>query len=165
MAGTIIVAIAQNGVIGVNGLIPWHYPQDLAHFRERTKGGTVIMGRVTWESIPEKFRPLRGRENIVVSKTLEPHIGAPIVARDISSAHAHAQALGKPIYWIGGSQLYRYALRVASQICVTHIPEVVTGPAHELRFFPEIDRAVWRPTHSFSLGEKGLAIQWFARTH
>ena len=65
-----IYARARNGVIGKQGQLPWHLPEDLAHFKRTTLGQPVVMGRVTWESLPEKFRPLPGRSNVVVSRRL-----------------------------------------------------------------------------------------------
>jgi dihydrofolate reductase len=64
----LIYARSRNNVIGKNGDLPWHLPEDLAHFKRTTLGQAVVMGRVTWESIPEKFRPLPGRRNVVVSR-------------------------------------------------------------------------------------------------
>ena len=65
---TLIAAVARNGIIGKDNALPWHLPADLRHFKALTTGHTVIMGRKTWESLPEKFRPLPGRRNIVVTR-------------------------------------------------------------------------------------------------
>ena len=65
---TLIAAVAKNGVIGKDNRLPWHLPADLRHFKALTTGHAVIMGRKTWESLPEKFRPLPGRQNIVVTR-------------------------------------------------------------------------------------------------
>ena len=65
---TLIAAIARNGVIGIDNRLPWRLPADLQHFKSLTLGHTVIMGRKTWESLPEKIRPLPGRRNIVVTR-------------------------------------------------------------------------------------------------
>ena len=65
---TLVAAVARNGVIGRDGTIPWHLPEDLARFRELTLGRTVVMGRRTWESLPDRFRPLPGRTNVVVTR-------------------------------------------------------------------------------------------------
>ena len=76
-----IYARARNGVIGKQGQLPWHLPEDLAHFKRTTLGQPVVMGRVTWESLPEKFRPLPGRINVVVSRqTSFKALGAQVVS-------------------------------------------------------------------------------------
>src|SRR5690606_39050619 len=64
----LIWAEAAGGVIGAEGAMPWHVPEDLAHFKEVTMGSPVVMGRKTWDSLPERFRPLQGRENIVITR-------------------------------------------------------------------------------------------------
>ena len=64
----LIAAVARNGVIGRDNQLLWHLPEDMAHFRETTRGAPVIMGRKTWESLPPRFRPLPGRRNIVLSR-------------------------------------------------------------------------------------------------
>lgn len=65
---SIIAAVARNGVIGKDNQLLWHLPEDMRHFRETTRGKPVIMGRKTWESLPDAFRPLPGRHNIVISR-------------------------------------------------------------------------------------------------
>lgn len=78
---TLIAAVARNRVIGVDNRLPWHLPEDLRHFREVTRGNPVIMGRKTWESLPEAFRPLPGRQNIVISRQPDyPVPGAKLAA-------------------------------------------------------------------------------------
>ena len=64
----LIWAQAANGVIGRGGALPWHLPEDLAHFRDTTRGSTVVMGRRTWDSLPDRFRPLPGRRNVVLTR-------------------------------------------------------------------------------------------------
>ena len=68
MALHLIYARARNGTIGLKGQMPWHLPEDLAHLKKTTLGCPVIMGRKTWDSIPAKFRPLPGRQNIIVTR-------------------------------------------------------------------------------------------------
>ena len=81
-----IYARARNGVIGNLGQLPWHLPEDLAHFKRTTLGQPVLMGRVTWESLPEKFRPLPGRSNVVVSRQTSFSASGSIEV-DASKAH------------------------------------------------------------------------------
>ena len=123
-----IYARARNGVIGKQGQLPWHLPEDLAHFKRTTLGQAVVMGRVTWESLPEKFRPLPGRTNVVVSRqTSFKATGAQVV----SSLEA-AMALfptNEVVWLIGGAQLYAQALPLATQIVVTEIGADFEGDA------------------------------------
>ena len=125
----LIYARARNNVIGLQGDLPWHLPEDLAHFKRTTLGQPVVMGRVTWESIPEKFRPLPGRSNVVVSRQSNyPATGATVV----NSLQA-ALALFAPdqvVWLIGGAQLYAQGLPLASQVVVTEIDADFEGDAH-----------------------------------
>ena len=87
---TLILARAANGVIGADGKMPWHLPADLRRFKQLTMGRPMIMGRKTWESLPEKFRPLPGRHNLVVSRNpAYPAPGATLVA-SLAEAIKHA---------------------------------------------------------------------------
>lgn len=118
-------------VIGRDGTMPWHVPEDLAHFRAHTHGHPVIMGRRTWESFPARFRPLPGRTNIVVSRTLtateeagaELRAAGAVVVPDFGAAlAAAAEADGCDTVWvIGGATLYEQALDVALRAEVTVI--------------------------------------------
>ena len=69
----LIYARAANGVIGKDGTMPWHLPEDLAHFKQLTQGSPVVMGRKTWDSLPARFRPLPGRTNVVVTRQPDWH--------------------------------------------------------------------------------------------
>lgn len=110
-----IWAQAGNGVIGRNGDMPWYAPEDLAHFKTLTLGAPVIMGRVTWDSCPPRFRPLPGRLNLVITRSVsqvEEKDGA-IWAPSLNAALGAAQSLAPdaPTYWvIGGGSLYAEAL-------------------------------------------------------
>ncbi|MCV7631485.1 dihydrofolate reductase [Micrococcus luteus] len=138
-------------VIGRDGTMPWHVPEDLAHFRAHTHGHPVIMGRRTWESFPARFRPLPGRTNIVVSRTLtateeagaELRAAGAVVVPDFGAAlAAAAEADGCDTVWvIGGATLYEQALDVASRAEVTVIDADVDGDTHA----PLLD-ARWRRT-------------------
>lgn len=118
-----IWAEATGGVIGRDGTMPWHLPEDLAHFKETTLGAPVIMGRRTWESLPEQFRPLPGRENLVVTRTLGFQASGAIVVSSLESAIEHAApSVDADIVWImGGGQLYREAMPLATELVVTQI--------------------------------------------
>ena len=147
-AGTRVCAIwaqARDGagapVIGVAGTIPWHVPEDFAHFRTLTRGHPVVMGQGTWESLPT--RPLPGRTNVVL--TLDEHFEADgaLVAHTLADALALAAAApGGELTWIiGGAQVYALALRegVVDRLEVTEIDLEVEGDA----FAPAIDEALW----------------------
>lgn len=108
-----IWAQSRDGVIGDGTDMPWHLPEDLKHFKETTLGMPVIMGRATWESIPEKFRPLPGRDNYVLSR------------REPGEWSEGAQVVTEPPLidaWImGGGQVYRTTLEQVSRVIVTEI--------------------------------------------
>jgi dihydrofolate reductase len=134
----LIAAVARHGVIGVNNALPWHLPEDLQHFKALTTGHTVIMGRKTWESLPVRFRPLPGRQNVVLTRTPEyPAPGAIVVD---SLAAAQKVGAGGTAYIIGGAELYAQALALAERLEITEIDAEFPGDA----YFPVIDPAVWR---------------------
>ena len=148
----LIYARARNNVIGKNGDLPWHLPEDLAHFKRTTLGQAVVMGRITWESIPEKFRPLPGRRNVVVTRQASyPALGATVVT---SLQDALAIFLADEVVWlIGGAQLYAQALPLASQVVVTEIDDDFEGDA----FAPTLG-AEWVETQrSQHMSAQGLA--------
>lgn len=127
----LIWAMTVNRVIGRAGSIPWHLPEDFEHFRRTTEGHPVIMGRHTWESLPERFRPLPGRTNIVI--TSDPNWSAPGARRASSITTAMATAAGLPgsgqVWIIGGGMVYRESLLlgVANTAVVTLIDSDVEG--------------------------------------
>ncbi|MBS0316283.1 MAG: dihydrofolate reductase [Proteobacteria bacterium] len=132
----LILARAANGVIGAQGTMPWHLPEDLAHFKRVTQGHPVIMGRRTWDSLPLKFRPLPGRENIVVTRQKDWHqIGAKPFT-DLHSALRFCEQYDE-VWVIGGAQLYAQALPLATRAVVTEIAQDFEGDAHAPRFGPE----------------------------
>ena len=137
----LIYARSRNNVIGVNGDLPWHLPEDLAHFKRTTLGQPVIMGRVTWESIPDKFRPLPGRTNVVVSRQAGFSAPGAQVAGSLQAAMDLFTA--EEVVWlIGGAQLYAQALPLAQQLVITEIDADYEGDA----FAPAIDAAQWKET-------------------
>lgn len=139
----LLVAVAENGCIGANGALPWHIPEDLKRFRELTTGHTVIMGRKTWESLPERFRPLPNRHNIVITRQQDYSMpdGA---ARASSLEEALSTAPSdRSIFVIGGGEIFTLAMPHADMLHVTHVDGIVAGDA----FFPAIDLAHWRVAH------------------
>jgi len=140
-----IYARARNGVIGNKGQLPWHLPEDLAHFKRTTLGQPVVMGRVTWESLPEKFRPLPGRSNVVVSRQVSFSAPGAQVVSSLEAAMA-LFPLTEVIWLIGGAQLYAQGLSLAPQIVVTEIDADYEGDA----FAPALSPSDWTETQRTS---------------
>ena len=141
----LIYARARNGVIGKDNQMPWHLPEDLAHFKRVTLGQPVIMGRKTWDSLPQKFRPLPGRLNIVVTRQDDWQAEGALRAGSIDEA---LQLCGEaPDAWImGGAEIYRQAEPLASTAVVTEIDAEFDGDA----FAPTLStqwREVQRESH------------------
>ena len=147
MAIQLIYARAANGVIGKDNTMPWHLPEDMAHFKELTKGCAVIMGRKTWDSLPPRFRPLPGRTNIVVTRQAdwqpEPASDQVVRAASLPEALKRGQQLSQDIWVIGGAQIYAQALPLANAVEVTEIGQDFEGDAHA----PELG-AEWKPVRS-----------------
>jgi len=136
----LIYARAANGVIGRDNQLPWHLPEDLAHFKRTTLGCPVIMGRKTWDSLPPKFRPLPGRLNIVVTRDAGWRAEGAAVAHSLEAARALCPA-GSDAWVIGGAQVYAQALPLASTVVVTEIARDFEGDAFAPFLGPE-----WRET-------------------
>jgi dihydrofolate reductase len=122
-------------VIGRDGGLPWHLPSDMKHFKELTTGGTVIMGRKTYESIPERFRPLPERRNIVLSSRALDAPGAEVR----SSLESALAAAGTDAFVIGGGATYAEMLPLADRVYATEIAEEVEGDT----YFPALDPSAW----------------------
>lgn len=153
----LIAAVAENGVIGSNGQIPWRFSADMQHFKELTLHHPVIMGRKTYESIPERFRPLVDRVNIVLSRQKrEYHAEVYVVSsldeaintaqREVSMVRKRDEGSSSDInniemvYIIGGESLYQQAMPLAQRLEITHVHRFVTGDT----FFPPIDVSQWK---------------------
>jgi dihydrofolate reductase len=148
----LIYARSRNNVIGKNGDLPWHLPEDLAHFKRTTLGQAVVMGRVTWESIPEKFRPLPGRRNVVVSRQANYAATGAAVVTSLQAALAFFPA-DEVVWLIGGAQLYAQALPLATQLVVTEIDADFEGDAFAPLLGPD-----WHETErSQHMSAQGLA--------
>jgi len=135
---SLVVAVAENDVIGHRGALPWRIPEDLKRFKALTMGKPVIMGRKTWDSLPRK--PLPGRTNIVITRNPEFHADGAIVAQSFTDAVAKAGS--GAIAVIGGGAIFAAALPVADTI---HLTEVAASPDGDA-FMPPIDRTQWRET-------------------
>lgn len=139
MEKIIIAAVAENGVIGNDGDVPWHYSEDLKHFREKTTGHPVVMGRKTYFSLPDDYQPLPDRKNIVLSRS-NPDLPEEVAlaqsldeARDIASKH------DEKVFIIGGAGVYEQALDEADRMILTEIHEEVEGDT----CFPDWEEAKW----------------------
>lgn len=133
---SLIYARARNGVIGKDGQMPWHLPEDLAHFRATTVGSPVIMGRKTWDSLPERFRPLPGRRNVVVTHNPTWQATGAEVAHSLPAAIALC-ADSAEVWVIGGATIYAQALPMAQRVVVTEIGADFDGDAYAPALGPE----------------------------
>ena len=125
----LIFARAANGVIGKDGKMPWHLPEDLAHFKQVTMGSPVIMGRRTWDSLPPRFRPLPGRRNIVVTR--QSTWNAEGADRASSLEQALSMCEGVPVVWvIGGGEMYAQSLPMAHVVEATEIDRDFEGDTY-----------------------------------
>ncbi len=142
-----IFARAANGVIGVNNTLPWHLPEDLAHFKRTTLGSPVIMGRKTWDSIPERFRPLPGRLNIVVTRQRNWQDKGAQCAHSLLEAMALCPAESQA-WVIGGAEIYAQALGLASSAVVTEIDADFEGDAYAPQFGSQWQETAREPLQS-----------------
>jgi dihydrofolate reductase len=155
----LIYARAANGVIGKDGVMPWHLPEDLAHFKRTTLGAPVIMGRKTWDSLPPRFRPLPGRRNVVLTRQpdwkAEGVHGEAAVAGTLDEAVQLCQ--DAPDVWIiGGAQLYAQALPLACTAVVTEIEADFEGDAYA----PELGPAWVETARERLVAANGLALSF-----
>jgi dihydrofolate reductase len=163
VAGTVgmVWAQARNGVIGADGGLPWHLPEDLKLFRALTTGSTVVMGRRTWESLPERFRPLPGRTNVVL--TSDPTWSAPGALRAASVAEVLTE---HPSLWvIGGGAVYGAFLPYADRLVVTDVDVLVEGDTWAPAVGAGWQRVVRTPGEGWSSSSSGLryAVTEYAR--
>ena len=122
----LVWAQARGGVIGRDNTLPWHLPEDMAHFKALTTGHTVVMGRATWESLPASVRPLPGRVNVVLTRSASLRCEGAEVVRDL------AAALDRPgeVWVIGGGSVYAAAEPFATRAVVTEVDLAVTGDTY-----------------------------------
>lgn len=151
----LIYARAANGVIGINGTLPWHLPEDLAHFKRCTMGCPVIMGRKTWDSLPAKFRPLPGRLNVVVTRQPDWHENGAQPASNLPEALQLCEQF--PDVWvIGGAQLYALTEPLAHSAVVTEIEKAFEGDA----FAPTLGPAWSETARERHVNSAGLAFSF-----
>jgi dihydrofolate reductase len=157
----IIVAIAENRVIGKSGSIPWHYPEDLAHFKKTTTGHPVIMGRRTFEGIFRRLdQPLPNRVNIVLSESRKEFPDGVLHATTIDEALNIAERYTEEearVFVIGGQSVYDQFMPLADQMIISRIPEEYDGDTH----FPAWDGEMWKKTNEKELDT--LTVDIFER--
>jgi len=152
----LVAAVARNGIIGADGKLPWHLPEDLKHFKQLTLNHPVLMGRRTWESLG---RPLPGRKNIVITRRAGYEAPGASVAASLEDAIA--LCAGEPeAFVIGGAEIYAAALPIADGLVLTEIQRDYAGDTH----FPGWDRAAWRVVkkdeHTSATGVRFLVVQY-----
>jgi dihydrofolate reductase len=128
----LVWAEAANGTIGNAGVLPWHLPEDLAHFKTVTLGSAVVMGRRTWDSLPERFRPLPGRRNIVVTRQAGWEAPGADVRDSLASAlELAAEGTGPDdVVWvIGGAEVFSAVVDIADRLEVTTLRVNIDGDA------------------------------------
>ena len=138
MIVSLVVAVAENGVIGRDGGLPWRLPKDMQFFKRLTTGHTIIMGRRTWDEIR---KPLPHRRNIVVTRDAEREFPGAERAPSLAAALALAESAGDDeVFVIGGGEIYRQAMTRADRMYLTAVHAGVDGDTR----FPEWDPADWR---------------------
>lgn len=141
-----IAAVAQNGTIGRKGDLPWHLPDDLKFFQRTTKGHHVITGRKNYESIPEKYRPLKDRVNIVVTRNEAYEAPGALVVGSLEDGLDYARQMNETeAFVIGGGEIYReaIAMRLVDRLYLTLVEADVEGDTR----FPGLDPGEWTETH------------------
>lgn len=145
MKVALIVAMDKERGIGRNNDLMWHLPDDMQFFKESTKGQIVVMGRRNYDSIPEKFRPLPGRENVVLTRNTDFQANKCAVFHTLQECLEHYRnETERTVFIIGGGEIYRLALNagVVDTMYITHIDHVYGADT----FFPEFNPADWE-TH------------------
>ena len=145
---SIIAAVAENNVIGKDNDLIWRLPDDMKFFKETTKGHVVIMGRKNWESIPEKFRPLPNRTNIVLTRNEDYVAEGAIVLNSLPEAifHAAKELNAEHAFIIGGGEIYDMALTLdlVDNMYITEIHRAFEGdvyfPFYNLAYWEEVER-------------------------
>ena len=151
-----VAAVADNGVIGHEQGIPWHIPEDMKHFRETTRGHTVVMGRTTYDGIGH---PLPYRTNVVVTRNRSWHGEGVFVAPSVEEAIALAQGFDGDVMIGGGTQIYEAAMPYATHQVLTEVHQSPEGDTH----YPEFDRSEWQETRREE--HEGYAWVWLERVN
>lgn len=150
---SIIVAVAHDGVIGVNNTLPWHLPEDLKRFRALTMGHHIIMGRKTYDSLG---RLLPGRTTVIVTRNENYKVEGALVAHSLEAAIALCED-DEEVFLIGGAELYQAGLKLAHKLYITEIELDVVGDS----FFPKLVSTEWQETEREAhTSEKGLKFSY-----
>lgn len=137
---SLIAAVGKNNVIGTDGDLPWSLPKDMKFFSSTTRGHHVLMGRKNFESIPDKYRPLPGRPNLVATRNTNYEAAGAAVFNTIDEAIAHAKLAGEEeLFIIGGGEIYNQTLHLADKLYITEVDAEPAGDAH----FPEFDKSAF----------------------
>lgn len=150
---SLIAAVARNHVIGKDNDLPWHLPDDMKYFMQTTRGHHVLMGRKNYQSIPQKFRPLPDRVNMVVTHQADFSAPGCLVIHSIEEGIALARTAGEPeLFIIGGAEIFDQSLPLADRLYLTEIDAEVKGDAH----FPAVKRSRWKiiKTHHHPADER-----------
>jgi dihydrofolate reductase len=143
MIVSLIAAVTENNVIGKDNDLPWKLPDDMKYFMETTKGHAVIMGRKNFDSLPPKFKPLKERFNIVMTRRKE-GVGFDVcVVNSIDEAYKKAEAEQGPdseVFVIGGAQIYNLAMKRADRLYITEIKTKLDGDT----YFPAFSKSEWK---------------------
>ena len=142
---SIIVAISKNQVIGKNNQLIWHLPKDMKFFMDTTMDTVVIMGRKNYESIPKKYRPLKNRKNVIITRNKSYKAeGCTIVNSIDESLKVLNNIENNEIFIIGGGEIYKQALDLVDTIEFTRVHHSFEGDT----FFPKIDSNIWKETNN-----------------
>ena len=156
MSVGLIWAQSSSGIIGRANGIPWRLPKDQARFKETTLGHTVVMGRLTWESLPAKVRPLPGRRNVVITRQ------ADYVADGATVVRTVGEALTDDVTWvIGGAQIYALALPLATRCEVTEVDVALTREDDDV-VAPVLDEAWVGTEGDWLTSASGLRYRFFS---
>lgn len=141
MTVSLIAALSKNRVIGKNNDLPWHLPDDMKYFMQTTKGHHTIMGRKNYDSIPEKFRPLPNRTNIIVTRQLDFKAPGCLVVNSLEKGLDIARGNGeREVFIIGGSDIYTLGIPYANRLYLTEIDAIIEGDT----FFPQVNQVQWK---------------------
>jgi dihydrofolate reductase len=157
MTVALVWAQANRGVIGAEGALPWRLPEDMRLFRALTWGSTVVMGRLTWESLPDRMRPLPGRDNVVLTRRAD---WAPAGARVV---HSRAEALRSyegNLWVIGGSTVYAEFLPVADVLIRTDVDLEVAGDTYAPAVPADWLEVFRSPESGWTMASNGLRYAW-----
>lgn len=140
---SIIVAVSENNIIGRNNDLPWHLPADMKFFKDTTMGHCVVMGRKNFHSIPDKYRPLEGRTNIVVTRQKDFYADGAVVVYSIDEAIELAKSKKETeCFIIGGGEIFAQSLKYCDRVYLTRIHRSFEGDVH----FPVLSPGEWKET-------------------